>query len=167
MYLKSGKFNLIIHPGSHGNAKEWPVKYYDELIEQLDCEKFNILITGSREEAKRFSDLKNEKVQFLMGQLPLSEFIFLIQSCDGLLAASTGPVHIASQFITKILALFSKQKQIGPSVWKPLGENASYLESSDICFSCKRKVTDFNPALCKCMEKIDILSVKNIINRWV
>jgi heptosyltransferase III len=165
-HINREKFTLIIHPGSHGNAKEWPINFYRELIDELDESKFNILITGSKEEAKKFSALKDAKGTFLMGSLPLNEFISLIQNSDGLLAASTGPVHIASLFSTKILALFPHQKQIGPTIWKPLGENATYLESPAICDACKRKLTDFNPTLCSCMEKITVRDVENILNTW-
>ncbi|MBO0155349.1 hypothetical protein J0688_25420, partial [Vibrio parahaemolyticus] len=27
------RFNLILHPGSHGNAKEWPTSKFLELIQ--------------------------------------------------------------------------------------------------------------------------------------
>lgn len=167
-YLSKERFNLILHPGSHGNAKEWPEFKFRELIDLLDEKKFQVLITGSKEEALKYKglDLKKENLHFLMGQFSLGEFISFIHQCDGIVAASTGPIHIASLSSTHILGLFPKQKRIGAGIWGPLGENASYIESPGICSACEKKLTDFNPNLCTCMEAIEATEVQNRISLW-
>lgn len=167
-FLSKDKFNLILHPGSNGNAKEWPMIKYKELIKLLDKDQFNILITGSKDEAIKYKDLdlKEEKIHFLMGQFVLKEFISLISQSEGLVAASTGPIHIASLFETHILGLFPRQKEIGPDIWRPLGENATFLAAPEICLACEKKITDFNLSLCSCMEKIKVSDVKDRITLW-
>lgn len=166
-YLKEG-FNLIIHPGSHGNAKEWPQQNYLKLIEELKGEGIHILITGSSAEKNRLKeiDIDENHVTNLMGKLSLKEFISLIRDVDGLIAASTGPIHIASLFSTPTLGLFSKQAEIGPKVWRPRGKNAIFLESSDICRACKSRLSEIDPTLCTCMDGIRVESVKEIIQNW-
>lgn len=168
-YLASDKFNLIIHPGSHGNAKEWPQDYYLELIKSLESKTVNIIITGSKEESYRFSSLniKQANVQFVMGALSLKEFVILISQSDGILVGSTGPLHIASLFEIKALGLFPKQKEMGANLWGPIGKQASYLASTSVCHACLRKLTDFNTKLCQCMHDIKVEQVKNSIEKWI
>lgn len=165
-YLKPDRFNLIIHPGSNGNAKEWPEQSYIELIKSLDTNKFNILLTGSQSEAYRFHKLGKQHVTNLMGKLSLKELLSLIEKSDGIIAASTGPLHLASLFSKKTLGLFAFQENIGPKVWAPVGKNAGYLQSSSVCSACTNKLTDFNHFLCKCMEKIDANTVYKKVLLW-
>lgn len=167
-FIKEGLFNLIIHPGSLGNAKEWPKKNYQELLLLLKERPINLIITGSDKEAITFKDFEKlaNNVTFAMGKCSLQEFIALISQCDGLIAGSTGPIHIASLFGVPTLALFPKQWQIGPSIWAPLGSRASYLEASAICKYCENKLADFNPNLCQCMQSIQPLDVLTQINPW-
>ncbi|MCH9633628.1 MAG: hypothetical protein S4CHLAM7_03590 [Chlamydiae bacterium] len=165
-YLKDEKFNLIVHAGSHGNAKEWPQKHFNKLLEELGG-RFHIILTGSLEEKYRIPlHVANEKITDLRGSLSLRELISLISEADGLLAASTGPIHIASLFATHTLALFPKQKIMGPEVWAPKGENSDFIQSQLVCSSCQKKLTDFNRKLCQCMEGITVESVKKHIENW-
>ncbi len=167
-HLKKGVFNLVIHPGSHGNAKEWPESHYKQLIEELDP-SIRIILTGSYEELYRFNTLHFEKreVLDLRGKLSLEELIHLISQTDGVLAASTGPIHIASLFGVRTLALFPKQNIMGPSVWGPKGARAEVLQSTHVCSACEKRLTDFNKKLCTCMEGIRVDQVKECLQTWV
>ena len=166
-FIKKNKFNLVIHPGSHGNAKEWPEERFIELIKLLEGSNIHLIITGSTEESHRFKKLsKLSSVTFAMGGCSLKEFIALISQCDGLIAASTGPIHIAALFSTKTLGLFPMQKDIGIDVWRPLGKGAKHLASSIICPACIKKLSDFNPKLCTCMQDIKAADVFSIITQW-
>ncbi len=167
-HLKEGVFNLIVHPGSHGNAKEWPESHYKQLIEELNP-SIRVILTGSETELYRFNTLhfKEREVLDLRGQLSLEEFIHLISEVDGVLAASTGPIHIASLFGVRTLALFPKQNLMGASVWGPRGAQAEVLKSKKICSSCQKRLTDFNKKLCTCMEDIQVSQVKERLETWV
>jgi len=167
-YLKENAFNLIVHPGSHGNAKEWPGSHYKQLIKELDP-SIHVILTGSSEERYRFNMLHFEKreVLDLRGELSLEELIHLISQADGVLAASTGPIHIASLFGVRTLALFPKQKSMGPEIWGPKGPYAEILQSSKICSACQKRLTDFNKKLCTCMEGIRVDQVNECLENWV
>lgn len=166
-FIKKNKFNLVIHPGSHGNAKEWPEERFIELVELLEDSNIHPIITGSIEESYRFKKLSElSNITFAMGGCSLKEFIALISQCNGLIAASTGPIHIAALFSTKTLGLFPMQKDIGVDVWRPLGKGAKHLSSSKICPACIKKLSDFNPKLCTCMQDIQAADVYSIITQW-
>ena len=54
----------------------------------------------------------------------LEQFIAFIAQCDGLVANSTGPLHIAGALGKDALGIYSPRKSINPQRWKPLGAKA-------------------------------------------
>lgn len=123
--ISKDRFNLIIHPKSKGSAAEWGILNFKKLIKLLPSDKFNILVTGTKEEAFQMDDLlQSDKITDLTGKLTLTDLISLITAADGLLAASTGPLHIAAALGKHALGLFSERKPIHPGRWAPIGINA-------------------------------------------
>lgn len=130
--LSKDKFNLILHPKSGGNAPEWTLQQFSELIGLLDKSKFNILVSGSKEEKKQLSpwlSLHKDDVTDISGMFPLSQFIALINHADGLLASSTGPVHIAAACGIHSLGLYCTSKFKNSARWAPVGKMAEHLDS--------------------------------------
>lgn len=165
-YLKEGQFNLVIHPGSLGNAKEWKGKHYLELIEQLDP-RIHVLITGTLQEKDRFDfSSLSRPVTDLRGQLSLKEFIALIAHAQGLIAPSTGPIHIASLFSTPTIALFPPDPLKGPNVWGPKNKSAKVLQADKLCEACRQRLVDFDPKLCTCMEGILVDDLLKEVTQW-
>ncbi|MGA0434059.1 MAG: glycosyltransferase family 9 protein, partial [Flavobacteriales bacterium] len=64
------------------------------------------------------------------GKLDLSELISLIQACDGLVAASTGPLHLAAGLGIASVGLFANEAPIWAERWHPVGANARWLSSA-------------------------------------
>jgi ADP-heptose:LPS heptosyltransferase len=170
--LASNKFNLIIHPGSNGNSKEWPLSHFQALLKELPKDKFNIIITGSEAENKRFSTLAESCPQAInsMGKLSLNELISLLGAADGLVVNSTGPLHIASALGIKTLGLFPSQPGKSPKRWGPIGKQAGYLTAS-ICEACQG--IHPSPPLkkegtaCTCMQSITVPQVREVLMRWL
>ncbi|MEO6149674.1 MAG: glycosyltransferase family 9 protein [Mucilaginibacter sp.] len=130
--LAADKFNLILHPKSHGSGAEWGLDKFAELIKLLPAEAFNVIITGSPKEQEVLKDwLKQQSTHIvdLTGQMSLTELINFISYADGLLAAGTGPLHIAAATGIYTLGLFPCKRPIHPGRWAPLGAKAEYLES--------------------------------------
>jgi len=160
----SGRFNLILHPKSKGSAREWGLENFSRLIELLPADKFKIFITGTEEDGfmmKDFLQKNRNYVTDLTGKLSLSELISFIASCDGMVAASTGPLHIAAALGKFVLGLYAPMKPIYPKRWAPLGKNASYLVfEKDGCTDC-RKSTD-----CACIRNIKPEDVAMKVVKW-
>ena len=125
--IEPTKFNLIIHPKSKGSAVEWGMDNFVKLIDLLPQENFNIFITGTKEEGDMVTSQipKLNHVHDLTGKLTLSELVGFINQCDGLLAASTGPLHIASMLGINALGIYSPQRPIHPDRWMPIGEKVT------------------------------------------
>ncbi|MBE9583925.1 glycosyltransferase family 9 protein [Mucilaginibacter sp. JRF] len=130
--LATNKFNLILHPKSHGSGVEWPLDKFEELINLLPADKFNIFISGSEKEKALLADwikILPAHVTDVTGKMNLYQFVSFIHHADGMLASGTGPLHIAAASGINTLGLFPCVRPIYPGRWAPLGERAGYLES--------------------------------------
>ncbi|HEY0055608.1 MAG TPA: glycosyltransferase family 9 protein [Pedobacter sp.] len=149
--LTTGKFNLLIHPKSRGNGREWSLDSYKDLIDSLDPDRYQIFITGSENEKVFLTNwiktLKN--VIDVTGQFSLVEFISFVKNSDGLLASGTGPVHLAAALGINSLGLYPNKRPIHAGRWAPLGVKASTITSEGAE-----------------LQSISPLHVKNIINSW-
>lgn len=157
----SERFSLILHPKSKGSAREWGLENFGTLIEMLPVERFSILITGTREEGLQmahFLKRYQHRVTDLTGKLSLQEFIAVIARSDGLVAASTGPLHIAAALGKKVIGIYAPMRPIFPQRWAPLGKNAHYLVLDKKCSKC-RTSSD-----CECIRSITPESVFRLLN---
>ncbi len=151
------RFNLILHPRSKGSAREWGLRNFSDLVKILPEDKFKIFMTGTAEEGKGMKDLvaANPRVHDLSGKLSLPELISFIKACDGLVAASTGPLHLAAVLGKKAIGIYSPMRPIHPGRWMPIGDKASYLSVDRTCSDC-RKSSD-----CHCIREITAVQVMN------
>lgn len=150
--ILNNKFNLILHPGSKGSAREWGINNYAKLIQLIDKEKFNIYISGTSNERKSFKkDLIepfNDFVIDICDKFNLNDFIDFISQCDGLLACSTGPLHIAAATGINALGIYSPMRPIHPGRWKPIGNNTHVFVKNKSCNNCR------DTKQCECIQSI-------------
>ncbi len=130
------KFNLVIHMKSKGSAAEWPVSNYMELVKTLP-KVYQVYITGTKAEGELIQNecpeiMNLENVKDVTGLFNLKDFITFIGHADGLLACSTGPLHIAAASGIHALGLYPDQKPMHAGRWAPIGEKAQFIESNII-----------------------------------
>lgn len=126
----SKKKKVILHPLSKGSAAEWSLENYRELIGLISSSKYEIFITGTKEEGEKIMSmcsLTGDNVHDVTGNFSLEELIIFIQNSDALIAASTGPLHIASACGILAIGLYSPKRPIHPGRWAPLGKNAKFV----------------------------------------
>ncbi len=160
--IDPNRFNLIIHPGSNGNGREWPTSSFIQFMQKLDPQQFHVMITGSDKEALRFANLTQQcsGAKNLMGQLTLQELLNLMALSNGLIASSTGPLHMAAALGIHCLGLYPPQAGISPTRWGPIGEKAEVLVTDKLCPGC----TSSND--CACLPAISVTSVLQHIQAW-
>jgi heptosyltransferase-3 len=152
--IDSTKINIILHPKSKGSAREWGTDNYLKLINYLPTNKYKIFISGTKEEALLMPELvQHPNVTSVAGQFNLYQFIAFINSIDVLIAASTGPLHIAAALNKKAIGLFSPMRPIFPTRWAPLGKKAVVLVKKQICVNCLKSNS------CECIKSISVLDV--------
>lgn len=133
--LDAKKFNLILHPKSKGSAKEWGEENFAQLIAALPRDTFELFITGSEEEGRLVRASLVQPFPFvtdLTGKLTLDELISFIAAADGLLACSTGPLHIAAALGKVTVGLYASRRPLHPGRWSPLGKKTVVIEDERI-----------------------------------
>ena len=152
MLPDKNRFNLILHPKSKGSAREWGSDNFAALANMLPADKFKVFVTGTEAEGSLLASEsffeKAENIVNLTGRLSLSQLIAFIGKADGLLAASTGPLHLAAAMGKTALGIYPPIQPMHPGRWAPVGLKASYLVTDKACNDCRKAGS------CHCMQEI-------------
>lgn len=160
--LSTSKFNIIIHPKSQGSAREWPLHYFSQLISLVDKDKFKIFISGTEKEGKLLEPFLKEHendVTDITGKMDLSQFISFIHQCDGLVANSTGPLHLAAVLGKSAFGIYPLIWPMNPVRWAPVGPRARSFVMDKSCDDCRSK-----PADCHCILELTPQLIANAIS---
>lgn len=158
--LDPNKFNLILHPLSRGSARNWDWKNYNRLIEILPADKYKVFVTGTEAESAPIAEnilMYHPNITDLTGKLDFEQLIAFIANVNGLVAASTGPLHIAAALGKKVVGLYPSIRPMHPGRWAPLGPKAKCLALSKDCVDCK------NGGHCTCINSITAVQVKDLL----
>jgi ADP-heptose:LPS heptosyltransferase len=160
------RFHLILHPKSKGSAREWPMENYQALVQALSPEQFQIFITGTALEGELIRQQMPELLQYphvtdLTGQLTLDQLLAFIARADGLVACSTGPLHMAAALGKYALGIYPPMRPLHPGRWAPLGKRASYLCLDQECNDCRKTQH------CVCIHSISVAQVKWVVEGWL
>jgi heptosyltransferase-3 len=144
------RFNLVLHPKSRGSAREWGLDNFSELIRLLPQDRFKIFISGTAAEGALMESLFRDhpSVTDLTGRLSLGELIAFLARVDGLVAASTGPLHLASALGIYALGIYPPIRPMHPGRWGPVGPPAEVFVRPGDCAACRQT------ADCTCMRGI-------------
>lgn len=149
--LNKDKYKLILHPRSQGSAREWSQQHFTDLVKMLDAERFQVFISGTAADKPFLQPLLEtvkEKVTDITGMMSLAQFISFIQHCDGLVANSTGPLHIAAALGKDALGIYPPMRPIHPGRWAPLGPKAKVFVLDKECSDCRKGGT------CHCINAL-------------
>ena len=138
-FLREGRRTVLLHPGSRGSAVEWGLPNFARLIDLLDPERYQVVVTGTKDEQVGYAahlPLDLPHVHDAGGKLDLDRLIALIGASDALVAASTGPLHIAAACGKRAIGPFAPRRPIPPGRWAPLGPDAHALVHDPDCPVC-------------------------------
>ncbi|MCR5888543.1 glycosyltransferase family 9 protein [Hymenobacter sp. J193] len=161
----AGKLNIILHPRSRGHGREWGLAHFGTLARLLHAQGHQVFVTGTAAEADTMREWLQAHAGLLTdltGQLSLPQFLAFIAATDGMVAAGTGPLHLAAALGRQALGLFPPIHPVHSGRWAPLGPHAEYLvfDKPD-CSECRQ-----NPVGCSCMLAIEPVEVAAHIARW-
>lgn len=160
--LDGKRFNLILHPKSKGSAREWGLDNFKKLIGILPEEEYNIFISGTEEEGTLINGsgiFDASQVTDLTGQMSLGQLMSFIKSCDGLVAASTGPLHLAAAMGIRAIGIYPPIMPMHPGRWAPIGEQATFIVREKECDKCRKH------GPCHCMEEISPEEIIELLAR--
>jgi heptosyltransferase-3 len=165
-----GRHSIILSPALvTAKSHQWPLESYSRLIRSLDATRFHWFICGTADDRKSLAPLiarhaHDTNVTDMVGRFALPEFMGFIACCDGLIAGSTGPLHLAAALGVRSLGLFqSRKKDIGR--WRPVGRNATVLHSEVPCRG-ERKGKAGDGAPCPCIVAIGVDQVAQQVLGW-
>ncbi len=150
-FIDQIKINLVLHPKTNGSAREWGTENFGKLIESLDKSKYIIFITGTKAEGELMRDFLydyQDIITDVTGIFSLEQFIYFLSKTDGLIAASTGPLHIAAMLNKYTLGIYAPMRPIFPKRWAPIGKNAEFVVKDKNCTKCQHS------NVCECIQSI-------------
>ena len=163
---RPGQLNVVLHPRSRGSAREWGLPHFGELARLLHVAGHRVFISGTKEECAELADWLREHAAYLAadltGQLALPEFIAFLAAADGIVAGSTGPLHLAAALGRHALGLYPPIRPMHPGRWGPLGPHAGYLVfDRPNCQDCRAQ-----PAACTCIKALAVATVAAVVESW-
>ncbi|MBC6612069.1 glycosyltransferase family 9 protein [Hymenobacter sp. BT507] len=163
---RPGQLNVILHPRSRGSAREWGLPHFGELARLLHAAGHRVWVTGTAAEGAELAEWLQEHQPYLAadltGQLSLPQFIAFIAAADGLVAGSTGPLHLAAALGRHALGLYPPIRPMHPGRWAPLGPHANYLVfDRPNCTDCRSQ-----PATCTCIKALLPIQVLETVADW-
>ncbi|HUB27029.1 MAG TPA: glycosyltransferase family 9 protein [Tepidisphaeraceae bacterium] len=122
----------IVHPGSGGREKCWPVAKFVALVERLGKGGQQVKIVLGEVELERLS---REEIRQLESAAPLvqpADYLGLmneLSNAANFIGNDSGPGHLAGLLGVPSLILFGPSD---PAVWKPLGPRVQVIRSSHL-----------------------------------
>ncbi|QJX46171.1 glycosyltransferase family 9 protein [Hymenobacter taeanensis] len=160
------QLNVILHPRSRGSAREWGLEHFGTLARLLHQAGHRVFVTGTAAEGEELHSWLQQHHQFLAanltGQLSLPQLLAFIGAADGLVAGSTGPLHLAAALGRHALGLYPPIRPMHPGRWAPLGPYAEYLVfDKPNCQDCRAQ-----PAACSCIKALEPTQALARILSW-
>lgn len=156
---KYPKPHFVIAPGREiDNGRQgrlWNIESWKRLNNLiLDNYGGTIFVIGSPNEKETHNILANNNVIIRTGEYSIEDSIALFSKADLVIAIDSGPVHMASAFNVKTLALLGSTN---PKHIKPYGKNGYYVSADYDCLYCwKKKCKHLKDGekYTPCMEKL-------------
>ncbi|QOJ15140.1 MAG: hypothetical protein HRU75_11010 [Planctomycetia bacterium] len=117
----------LIHPGSGGAAKCWPVSHFAAVARELTQSGWRVAFLIGHVERERWS---GDVVAELAAVAPRMEppdagaLALLVAAADAFVGNDAGPTHLAALLGTPTVALFGPTR---PQRWRPLGPRVTVL----------------------------------------
>ena len=159
---------IIFNPGNNDprrrQGRVWNIEKWKELAQKIE-QKYGgtIFVTGHETERAYQSQIAGNNVQLLSGKYCLEDSCVILSLMDLVISGDSGPVHIASAFNVKTLAILGSTSA---EKIKPYGENGHFIEPKTDCKYCWKKrckLLKEGEVYTPCIESISVEDVMNEI----
>ncbi len=128
-------FLIVVNAGGNWDLKRWPPENFAKLIDGIYGQQLGkVVIPGASQDkmlAEQISNMTKHKPVVLAGQTTLNELAALFKRANLMVAADTGPLHLANAVGAKVIGLFGPTR---PEVTGPrVGANAVVLQRDVVC----------------------------------
>lgn len=128
---------IVVHPWTSDPVKQWPVKYFIELVKRISGELgIRVLIIGGKEEVRKskecFTNLGDNIIN-LTGETSLKESAVILKYAKLLVSGDSGPVHLACAVGIPVVAIFRNDIPGKSSRrWGPVSEASIVVEKNNL-----------------------------------
>lgn len=135
---------LIIHPGSGGRAKRWPIPYFAQLADTITQELgYHIALSSGPADhdlATQMAQQMTTKPQTLT-PMSIREFAATLRTSAGYIGNDSGPSHLAAALNIPTCVLFGPTD---PIIWGPRGKHVLIIRSPNKDIESLQPNTVFN-----------------------
>ena len=119
---------VLVHPGSGGRRKCWPLGQYLELVHQLSRQGLQVLLLHGPVESDLVARIHRDPHCRTLTLCPpgLLELAGLLETSALFIGNDCGPGHLAAALGTPTLSLFGPTD---PAIWKPLHPRAQVIQA--------------------------------------
>lgn len=166
--LEFPKKFVVVHPGMAGSALNWPLEYYEDLINRL-TKNSDIIVTGTATDQTILKPLKkklfaNTRIHWWDEKLSGQQLIATLSKAQAVFAPSTGVIHIAASLGVPTYGIYSPVKVQRAERWGPKGDQTEFFAPNVDCpghFKCLGSVcTHYN-----CMELVTAPEIYKNVSR--
>jgi ADP-heptose:LPS heptosyltransferase len=128
--------DIVLHPFSRGNGREWPIEHFAELALLMVNDGWQPVIGGTAADAQAFASQQHlfpESCLNVMGTDSLEAYMQRIANAAGLVASGTGPLHIASLLGQNCAGLFPPKASVSQTRWGAIGPASTNLQLAGPC----------------------------------
>lgn len=116
---------VVLHPGSAGSCPAWPIEHYVQLAALLEGHELDAVFSfgpGDRPIERQLADepARIRRIPRFSGDAV--SLAALLDRAACVVAASTGPVHVAAALDTPVVAVHAPWPSCGPDRWGPYSE---------------------------------------------
>ncbi|MBY0425037.1 MAG: glycosyltransferase family 9 protein [Cytophagales bacterium] len=110
--------NIAIVTGAKRSTNRWPIVYFQQLVNQLSSEGYNLLLIGGNDDLEIVKPLLEiPRVYSLVGKLTPLESAVAINHCILSISNDTGPMHLSYAVGTPLIGIYSARDY--PVQWYP------------------------------------------------
>jgi ADP-heptose:LPS heptosyltransferase len=114
---------VVLHPGSGGRAKRWPIEAFLCLAAALRSRHLRVTFLAGEADHDLVEPMATAG-EAAIRDLPLTEVAAILAAADGYVGNDSGITHLAAAVGCRVVALFGGTD---PAVWGPRGQNVRIL----------------------------------------
>lgn len=128
---------VAVAPGAKRPANRWPVERFTEVVRELTCQGYYVLIFGSESEREAGEKIRlsvGSNCSNLAGLTDIPSAAAILKHCCLLICNDSGLQHAASAVGTPCVAVFSARDLWGK--WRPQNARSLMLRRMVPCHTC-------------------------------
>jgi ADP-heptose:LPS heptosyltransferase len=121
--VPKGQF-LVVHPGASAPARSYPADLWAAAVTELTGRGWQVLVTGGRAERQlvkqvALAGVPPGRAWACGGKFSVAELASVLSQAAVMVAANTGPAHLAAAVATPVVSLFAPT--VSRQRWAPYG----------------------------------------------